>query len=270
MKSTGPSSKPKRPPHESWKTPRHSGITPEHARPRYLGEDVRHPGQTCPFAGKRRFRKKELAFLKLNPGGAGLFRPFRHGALVRALFERYGVASYNDILHGASIDALCLPCHDESFDVVYGYAMVHHIPDIRSFLKDVYRVLTPGGWCVFFDDAFAPVWHYAKRTVLRPLMLYSHRTTGISPEDLRFSMSGGFREKMLWDIIAEIGGEPWFERTGFLTYLWTRAAEKLLPARLIPVFKAPVLGRCVAAADRLFAPVFRSNYIRIAWGFRKV
>jgi SAM-dependent methyltransferase len=211
--------------------------------------------------------EKELAFLGLNP--ALLVYSDLSSTAVRALFERYDVAPYRQVLRGAAIDALSLPCHDASFDVVYGYAMVHHIADIPSFLREVHRVLKPGGQCVFLDDAFAPVWHYSKRTILRPLMMYSHRTTGISPEDYRFSMSGGFREKDLAAIIRQLGGEPWFERTGFLTYLWTRAVEKLLPAALRRTFAGPRLGSSMAALDRLLAPVLSSNFIRIAWGFHK-
>ncbi|HEX4164030.1 MAG TPA: class I SAM-dependent methyltransferase [Bryobacteraceae bacterium] len=135
--------------------------------------------------------EKELAFLKFRP--AALVYSDLSSAAVKVLFERYDVSAYSGTLRGAAIDALALPCHDASVDFVYGFAMVHHLPDVALFLAEVYRVLAPGGQCVFFDDAYAPLWQGAKLTVLSPLMSYSHRTTGISPEDLRVTMSGGFR-----------------------------------------------------------------------------
>jgi SAM-dependent methyltransferase len=211
--------------------------------------------------------EKELAFLKFRP--AALVYSDLSSAAVKVLFERYDVSAYSGTLRGAAIDALALPCHDASVDFVYGFAMVHHLPDVALFLAEVYRVLAPGGQCVFFDDAYAPLWQGAKLTVLRPLMSYSHRTTGISPEDLRFTMSGGFRPDELGKIIRSLGGEPWFERTGFFTYIWSRAAEKLVPARVRRLFLAPMLGRFMAAIDRLLSPLLRANCIRLAWGFRK-
>lgn len=109
----------------------------------------------------------------------------------------------------------------------------------------------------------------AKLTLLRPLMRWSHRTSGISPEDLRFTMAGGFRTEALARIIRSLRGDPWFERSGFFTYLWSRAAEKLAPARVRRILLAPMLGQLMAAIDRLLGPLLRANCIRLAWGFRK-
>ena len=38
-----------------------------------------------------------------------------------------------------------LPFPDSSFDCVYSYGVLHHIPDIDSALTEVHRVLRPGG-----------------------------------------------------------------------------------------------------------------------------
>lgn len=92
--------------------------------------------------------EKELAFLKLRP--EVLVYSDLSSAAVKILFERYDLSSYRKSLRGAAIDALSLPCHDASVDVVYGFAMVHHLPDVPQFLSEVYRVLAPGGQCVFF------------------------------------------------------------------------------------------------------------------------
>lgn len=161
---------------------------------------------------------KEMYLLTQNP--AGLVYSDLSPHAVANIRDQFDTSDYADRLAFAAIDAHELPLSDGSVDIVYGYTMVHHLPEIERFFAEVMRVLAPGGRCVFMDDAYAPLWHYAKQTVLRPLMKYSHKTTGISPEDYRFSMTGGFREKALSKLIRATGGRPWFRRTAFLQYVW--------------------------------------------------
>ena len=149
--------------------------------------------------------------------------------------------------------------------------MVHHLPERERFFRSVLRVLRPNGRTVFMDDAFAPIWHYSKQTWLRPLMRHSHRSTGISPEDYRFSMTGGFKESELVTEIRRAGGMPWFERTSFATYLVYRAAEKLLPARLDARLRRPGVARRLQWLDDRLCNLkpLADNRIRLVWGFTK-
>jgi ubiquinone/menaquinone biosynthesis C-methylase UbiE len=49
-------------------------------------------------------------------------------------------------------DAEGLPFDDASFDLVVGHAFLHHLPDWEQALRDVYRVLAPGGAMFFAGE----------------------------------------------------------------------------------------------------------------------
>lgn len=48
-------------------------------------------------------------------------------------------------VRGRVADAEALPFADDSFDVVIGHAVLHHLPDVTSALSEFFRVLRPGG-----------------------------------------------------------------------------------------------------------------------------
>lgn len=212
---------------------------------------------------------QELHFLTLEPE-----------LLVFSDLSRAGVARVRDAhsldphqhrICFAALDALNLPFPDESLDVVYGNAIVHHLPDRERFLAEVVRVLRPGGRAVFMDDAYVPLWQLAKRVFLRPLLIYSHRRVPRSPEDVRHTMGGGFREDDLAASIRALGAEPWFERQGLAWYLWRRASLVLFPSRVRHLGEHPrVAGPLIALDERLGRHRFaRALFIRLLWGLRK-
>ena len=49
-------------------------------------------------------------------------------------------------------DAEVLPFADESFDLVFGHAVLHHIPDLDRALAEFRRVLRPGGAVAFCGE----------------------------------------------------------------------------------------------------------------------
>jgi SAM-dependent methyltransferase len=212
---------------------------------------------------------KELAFLEQDP--ALLLISDLSPAAVCALRLRWLPDGSPNVVF-AAIDALDLPFADGTVDLLYGSAFVHHLPDVDAFLAEAVRVLAPGGRCVFSDNAYAPLWQAAKLTVLRPLMSYYHRLKQPSPEDLRFTYSGGFRVEPLASRIRELGCEPWFERSGFVHYFVTRASERLPPQRLWSALVArdAFLAGLIRLDDQLarFKTVQR-NLIRLVWGLDK-
>jgi ubiquinone/menaquinone biosynthesis C-methylase UbiE len=80
----------------------------------------------------------------------------------------------------ARADAESLPFPDQSFDLVLGHAVLHHLPDLDRAFGEFFRVLRPGGWVTFAGEpsrlgdrlasvpkrgarALAPVWRAAMR-----------------------------------------------------------------------------------------------------------
>ena len=49
-------------------------------------------------------------------------------------------------------DAEELPFEDDSFDLVLGHAILHHIPDLQTAFGEFFRVLAPGGTLVFAGE----------------------------------------------------------------------------------------------------------------------
>jgi ubiquinone/menaquinone biosynthesis C-methylase UbiE len=49
-------------------------------------------------------------------------------------------------------EAEVLPFDDESFDLVFGHAVLHHIPDLERALSEFKRVLRPGGAIAFAGE----------------------------------------------------------------------------------------------------------------------
>ncbi len=89
--------------------------------------------------------------------------------------ERLGLT-----VRAARADAESLPFPDESFDLVLGHAVLHHLPDLRRAFAEFDRVLAPGGRIAFAGEpsrvgdrlasipkrganALSPLWRRAMR-----------------------------------------------------------------------------------------------------------
>jgi ubiquinone/menaquinone biosynthesis C-methylase UbiE len=55
-------------------------------------------------------------------------------------------------VHLEQADAESLPYPDEYFDMVIGHAVLHHLPDLDASLREIRRVLKPGGKCVIAGE----------------------------------------------------------------------------------------------------------------------
>ena len=85
----------------------------------------------------------------------------------------------------AAADAETLPFPEESFDLVFGHAVLHHIPDLGQAFSEFARVLRPGGTVAFcgepsrYGDLLAAI---PKRTALLTAPLW-RRLVGASARD---------------------------------------------------------------------------------------
>jgi SAM-dependent methyltransferase len=68
-------------------------------------------------------------------------------ATLRANAERLGLEVQTE-----QVDAERLPFADESFDLVLGHAVLHHIPDLDRAFAEFERVLAPGGTVLFAGE----------------------------------------------------------------------------------------------------------------------
>jgi ubiquinone/menaquinone biosynthesis C-methylase UbiE len=85
----------------------------------------------------------------------------------------------------AAAEAETLPFPDESFDLVFGHAVLHHIPDLGQAFSEFARVLRPGGTLAFcgepsrYGDFLAAI---PKRTALLTAPVW-RRLVGASARD---------------------------------------------------------------------------------------
>jgi len=66
-------------------------------------------------------------------------------------------------------DAACLPFKEKSFDALFGFGFLHHVPNWRKALQEVARVLKPGG-CYYIEELYPTLYQnmITRRILLHP------------------------------------------------------------------------------------------------------
>lgn len=80
------------------------------------------------------------AFSRADAWAVGIDLTPHHVALAQRRLGLLGLPS-----HLAVADAECLPFRDETFDFVYSFGVLHHTPQAKLAMAEVYRVLRPEG-----------------------------------------------------------------------------------------------------------------------------
>ena len=148
------------------------------------------------FAGKR--------LLEVGCGmGTDLLQFARSGAKVTGVdltprsieISRRHLSLYGERGDFANADCERLPFADESFDVVYSNGVLHHTPDTAGAVREIHRVLRPGGLArVMLYDRGS--WAYWSQVILRYGILRAEFLRGNSPADImskyvEFNQGGG-------------------------------------------------------------------------------
>jgi len=111
------------------------GRRPEHfARGLEIGAGTGYFGLNLARAGVI----GNLAAVDISPG---MLSELGHSA------ERLGVE-----VDCAACEAGSLPFPDDSFDLVFGHAVLHHLPDLEGCFREFRRVLRPGGALAFCGE----------------------------------------------------------------------------------------------------------------------
>ena len=216
---------------------------------------------------------KELYFLHL--GASVVFTDLSIEA-VRHVKHEFTISEMShqgsNAIEFHAVNAMHLPFPDSSFNIVYGSAFVHHLDDLDSFFSEVRRCLKADGICRFFDQADSPLWGTMKRTLLRPVQLYSYRKHPRSPEDLRAALRGVFNKEALALFMKKHRFRGlFFMRDWFFLYIALRHYGKSVGWAPDPMKKARPLFLLMKWLDTRLSGTrwMRKNQLMLVWGFNK-
>ena len=101
-----------------------------------------------------------LNLMQGGVAGRGSVTDLSPGMVAVALRNAAGLGLDVD---GRVADAERIPYDDDTFDLVVGHAVLHHIPDVPAAMREVLRVLRPGGRFVFAGEPTRIGDRYARR-----------------------------------------------------------------------------------------------------------
>jgi SAM-dependent methyltransferase len=106
----------------------------------------------------------------------------------------------------AACEAAHLPFEDDSFDLVFGHAVLHHLPDLEGAFREFARVLRPGGVVAFcgepshYGDRIA-AWPKRGANVIAPLW---RTLMGAAPRPSNGNGNGGGSEEDRLEQVVDV------------------------------------------------------------------
>lgn len=122
-------------------------------------------------------------------------------AMVARARRRLGVYENVTPVSLAIADAARMPYRSDAFDAVFEAGVVHHVPDWRSALREVGRVLRPGGRFCFAEPSRGRLRRGLYRMLRHaPESMFDAEEWGSALRAAGLELSGSIRRLPLWDI----------------------------------------------------------------------
>jgi ubiquinone/menaquinone biosynthesis C-methylase UbiE len=138
-------------------------------------------------------------------------------------------------------DAMELPFEDNSFQVVYLIATLHHLPDLHLALSEYYRVLTKGGVLYINDGVRSSFLDFVSKWILRR----RNSREALSPHERNFPLPVLLKETQHLFCIERYEVSNLFATTAGGSHSGSIAALALTAERvlaMIPIFNGLGLG----------------------------
>jgi ubiquinone/menaquinone biosynthesis C-methylase UbiE len=138
-------------------------------------------GETLPY-GTALEIGAGTGFFSLNLRQAGLLEEVHVTDLSPGMVEaaKENARALGFTVEGRVADAERIPYDDDTFDVVVGHAVIHHVPDVEAAFREIIRVLRPGGRFVIAGEP-TRIGHWYARRLGRLTWHATKRVTRLGP-----------------------------------------------------------------------------------------
>jgi ubiquinone/menaquinone biosynthesis C-methylase UbiE len=130
-----------------------------------------------------------------------------HRMILKA--QRYLQSGGRDQIALFVADACWLPYRDAALDAVFGFGVLHHVPDWRGALREIARVLKPGG--IYVLEEFYPPFYQnclARRLFLHPEHdRFDSRALHQALQETGFALQDRLEQKLLGLLAVAVKGE---------------------------------------------------------------